>query len=175
MKVIFPVFLFSFFTLASASQTEKRVSNVLIAIRTDSVSFRGFIYHISDTAIQIYLQPRTKSQLLENMGRKTFNYYSIKDITVIRKGSIAKGALFGAIIGAVAGFAAKKSNSTGTFAIDLTPLAVVGGASIGTVCGAIFEALFRRKNFLVDGKKEKFKTFQGEISKKLFKENDETD
>lgn len=147
--------------------TKKKITSIPIVIHTEAGRFRGYFYDISDTAIQVY--PQLNNYHQKDTALKTFNYQSIKNVTLFRKGMISIGALFGAITGAfVAVETSKKQTGTGTFALDFTPVAIVGGGGMGTALGLLTGVFLRQRKFPIHNNKDKFQGFQLKVLKKIY-------
>lgn len=169
LACLFSLFICSFTNCQIVTLTPKKtITNIYIVVDTGTGSSRGFVYNISDTAIQISPYKIPYKQFLEEFPLNTLNYYSIKDVKKIRKGSVLGCMLSGAVIGALIGKATQKPVGTGTFAPDFTPLAIVGGASIGIVTGALAGLFLKWRKFRIDKNKDKFEHFQHKMLKKIY-------
>lgn len=129
----------------------------------------GYLSGINDSLIQLSTKRVTFSNsILENPSYKTYNYSDIENVNIRKYGSVGKGILYGALIGAgvggLVGLASYHREADSWF--DLGPgFSAAVGAIIGAIPGIIIGTIrgSQMRKFSIRRNKEKFKRMKTSI------------
>jgi len=183
---ILTVFMaFAVFHSVGFSQTEEkqdykqRVYKISV-LGQKKESRQGYLANSNDSAIYLSLNAIPfKSVPVGGTSTRAIAYYDIQSITLIRKGNIGKGALYGLVTGAVVGGTIgliSGDDPPDTFFATTAGEKAVAGAIvtgvIGTLLGTLIGALTQHK-FIINGNKERLfnmnQTMEIKIRKDVYK------
>lgn len=180
MKAVF-LLSFVFFSLtvySTDSIPSRKIALKTLLVSMDGKKHKGYLSHLNDSSVYIsdvqiiYGNPDTRAQ-------KKFVYSDISQISLRRKGSIARGYLFGtlggAVIGAIIGLATyQKPNCdpNAWFCFDFGPgVDALGGGLIGALGGGLAGGIIGaagKKAFKIGGKKENIDAFKMSVLQRAY-------
>ncbi len=150
----------------------KSATYKVVVVTNAEGAIKGYLHSIYDTSV--YLSKESVSfrgYVSNHAGLRKISYNDISEITLRRKGStgwgILIGALTGAAVGTIAGFASGDDQpdphnifvfTAGEKAVGLGLLLGVTGLGVGAVVGAI-----TNQNFIINNNKEKFDDFKWKL------------
>jgi hypothetical protein len=146
-----------------------------------SQSHKGYLHNIADSSVSLASAP---THFGETGKGKLIQYPDISSITIQRKGSAARGVIYGAVggflIGVIIGIASGDDPVTppeedflglsGLFTYTAGEKAIGGGillAGAGAAVGGITGALIKKK-FTINGKKENFDAMRMQTLEKIY-------
>ena len=147
----------------------ERPKTFTLKLQIESKITTGYLSAINDSLIQLSTKRVAFSNsIIENPSYKTYIYSGIKNINIRKYGSVGRGILYGALIGAgvggVAGLATYHRDADSWFDLGPGGSALVGaiiGAIPGIIIGAIRGSQMRKFN--IGRNKKKFEIMRANI------------
>jgi len=180
-QIIIPVFLALMIVQAAQAQDlnikKKKEYFRCFVYSTDGLVHKGWLGYLTDSSLlvaknQTFLQsetyPRDKMQ--------SFDYSSLQQLKLRKKGSVGRGILYGSLIGVASGFIVgmamgddppQTTMFKSTAAEKGAALAMVGGlggALIGGIIGAV-----AHKTFIIQGKKKKLVEMKETVLERIYR------
>ena len=142
-------------------------TNILTYDKSEFI--KGYLVNLSDSGLELSSSPIRLSLEKKNNLQSVYNYDQLRQVTIRRKGSTARGAGYGALIGlgfgAVAGLISGDDPpdnwfafTAGQKAIAYGVLGIPVGAFVGLIVGTV-----SHKTFIIGGNKNKYKAMRESI------------
>ena len=176
LRLTLLAFLLLTFPVVKAQQpsTVKKIIYKIKLLDINKKTITGYLKNINDSSL-VYTNKKVHFSATENPTDKTISYNNITSIKLRRRGTTERGAL----IGAVSGFAVGASialiegddppdrwfhQTKGEKVLNYGILSAATGSIVGMISGALI-----KKNFTINGDKERFMAMKGEIFHKTYK------
>ncbi len=144
-------------------------ANILIYSNKEII--KGYVANLSDTGLALSSSPVQLSLEKKNNPVPPFyNYDQLRQVTIQRKGSVGRGAAYGALIGIGVGVITglvSGNDSPGWFSLTAGQKAIrfgVMGIPVGALAGVLLGETIHKK-FIIGGNKKKFEIMRQNIFK----------
>lgn len=142
----------------------------------DGLLHKGWLGYLTDSSLLVAKNPTfLQSETYPKESMRSFDFSSIRQLQLQRKGSVGRGILYGSLIGVASGFIAglAMGNDPDGTIIKTTAaekgavLAVTGGLG-GALIGGIIGAL-AHKTFIIQGRKKKFVEMKETVLERIYR------